>query len=100
MPEKNNHIKYISPSVKGFSVYVKEYDTSAVVYDGRSGDIHRVNPLCGLLLPLLIDQPMTIQDLTSILIDQYEIDAKPDRVQDEVLASLRYLQSLELVETI
>lgn len=92
------NISYFSPSLKGFSIYVKEYDTATIVYDERSGDVHRINQLSGLLLQQLIDTPHTSSQLANYLRETFDIDETFDDILSNVEACLEHLKELELVE--
>jgi PqqD family protein of HPr-rel-A system len=78
----------------------KIWDGECVVFDGRSGETHLLNPLAVEVLQTLEQGPADGSHLTRLIASTLALEAEPDlaRAVDEVLARFDELGLTEPVE--
>lgn len=72
-----------------------------VVFNGRTGNTHLLNPLCGLVLKRLhqLDSALSVQELTETIRLTERIETLDGPLIEEIGATLEELRRFGLVQT-
>jgi hypothetical protein len=88
-------VKPSDKPAKSDSVTARDIDEVFFIMDGRSSDLHSLNPI-GARIWELVDGQRTVADIAAVIVEEYEVEA--GRAEGDVVEFLETLQTKKLVD--